>query len=322
MCSAASELPWSSKPMIKRWILYLVCLIGCLIFYVAYQGWVAWVLLCIVALTPLLSLLLSLAPMLLVRPTMDFPSAVTVMDEEALAISIRSILPIPPCRFRFRIRHTLTGEEFKMRADDDLPTGHCGALLCHSSSFHVYDYMGMFRLRLKRLPDREILIRPQTIAMNPPKELDRFLARSWKPKYGGGFAEQHEMRLYRPGDSLNQVHWKLTAKTGKLIVREPMVPRPGRVLLTMDLAGTPAEMDRKLGKLQWMSNHLLELGIAHEIHALTGSGLRTLPIQTEPDLQNALDSLLLESPAITGTVLSSNVIASWRYHIGGDDDDT
>ncbi len=307
--------------MLKRWILYIVCLAGSLIFYAFYQGWIAWVLLCLTAAVPLLSLLLSLGPMLLVKPSLDCPSAVTVMDEESLAVNLHSPLPIPPCRIRFRVRHTLTGEEFKLRANDDLPTGHCGALLCHCTTFQVYDYMGMFRLQLKRMPDQQILIRPHTVPMKPPRELDRFLARSWKPKYGGGFAEQHEMRLYRPGDSLNQVHWKLTAKTGKLIVREPMVPQPGRVLLTMDLSGVPTEMDQKLGKLQWMSQYLLELGIHHEIHALTGGGIRMLPVGTDTALRSAMDALLPESPATEGTVLSSNIAASWRYHIGGDGDD-
>ncbi len=308
--------------MIKRWILYVVSLIGCFAFYVVFQGWVAWLLLAILALTPLFSLVLSIGPMLLVKPSLDVPGVVTVDDDETLAVSIRSPLPLPPCRFRFRVKHTLTGESIRMRADDVLPTEHCGALLCHSISFHVYDYLGMFRLRLKRMPDRQILIRPKPVEMKPPKELDRFLARSWKPKYGGGFAEQHEMRLYRPGDSLNQVHWKLTAKTGKLIVREPMVPRPGRVLLTVDLSGTPDLLDRKLGKLQWMGNYLLEQGLFYEIHAMTGSGIRMLRVTNETELLSAIDDLLLESPAAPeATVLHSNVIAAWRYHIGGDGDD-
>ncbi len=307
--------------MVKRWILYILLLIGCILFYVFYQGRVAWVLLAVVAVIPLFSLVLSLIPMLLVRPSLDFPAAVTAGEEEALTIQIRSPLPLPPCRCRFQVRHTLTGENLRLRADDPLPTRHCGALLCRNTAFHVYDYMGMFRLRLRRIPDKQILIRPQIIPMTPPKELGRFLARSWKPKYGGGFAEQHEMRLYRPGDSLNQVHWKLTAKTGKLIVREPMVPQPGLVLLTMDLAGAPYQIDRKLGKLQWMGNHLLEQGLSYEIHALTGNGLRMLPIATESDLLSAIDALLLEAPAVSGTILDSTVAASWRCHIGGDADE-
>lgn len=307
--------------MIKRWILYLVFLAGCSLFYAAHQGWVSWVLLAMVISVPLFSLTVSLGPMLLVRPTMDCPTLVTVGDQEALTVRIQSPLPLPPCRCRFRVSHTMTGESSRMKAEDPLPTQHCGALLCHSSAFYVYDYMNMFRIPLRRIPDKRILIRPKAIAMKAPKELERFLSRSWQPKYGGGFSEQHELRLYRPGDGLNQVHWKLSAKTGKLIIREPMIPRHGLILLTMDLKGEPDLLDRKLGKLLWMGTYLLEMGLHYEIHVHTANGVRMLPVHSEGDLPTAIDTVLSCAPATEGTVLDSRVIASWQYHIGGDDDE-
>lgn len=307
--------------MIKRWILYLVMLIGCLVFFAFHQGWVPWLLLVMVACTPLLSLLLSLVPMLLVRPQIDCPGIITVGDRESLNVTIHSPLPLPPCSCRFRVSHTLTGQELKMKSGDRLPTSHSGQLLCRNAGFYVYDYMGLFRIRLRHIPEKRILIRPKTVVMKPPKALDRFLSNSWQPKYGGGFSENHELRLYRPGDGLNQVHWKLSAKTGKLIIREPMVPRHGRILLTMDLNGVPAHLDRKLGKLIWMGDYLLELGLRYEIHVLTGSGVRMLSVRCEDDLPRAIDELLCCTPVAEGTILDSRAIAAWQYHIGGDDDE-
>lgn len=308
--------------MIKRWILYLVILAGCILFYGAHLGWVSWVLLALVISLPLFSLVISLVPMLLVRPTLDCPAQVAVGEDETLTVGIKSPLPLPPCRCRFQVTHTLTGDSRRMRANDSLPTDHCGALLCRNTAFYVYDYMGLFRLPLRRIPNKTVLVRPKPIAMKPPKELERFLSQSWQPKYGGGFSERHELRLYRPGDGLNQVHWKLSAKTGKLIIREPMVPRHGLVLLTMDLTGTPHILDRKLGKLLWMGTHLAELGLCYEIHVLTAAGVCRLPVWQEQDLTKAIDTVLSATPAETGTVLDSRVIAAWQYHIGGDTDDT
>lgn len=307
--------------MVKRWIFYLLALVGCIIFFVAYQGWVAWLMMITLICLPLLSLLLSLIPMLCIRAELDCPGALTAGEEESLTVTIRSRLPMPPCRCSFRVTHSLTGESHRMVSGELLPTEHCGLITCQSAGFYVYDYLNLFRIRLHRMPDKQILVRPKTLAMDPPKELDRFLARSWQPKYGGGFSEQHELRLYRPGDGMNQIHWKLSAKTGKLIIREPMVPRHGKILLTMDLSGTPAEMDRKLGKLLWMGDHLQSLGLQFEIHALTGEGYRMLSVRWEGDLQKAIDALLSCTPATEGTVLSSRVIAAWQYHIGGDDDE-
>ena len=92
------------------------------------------------------------------------------------------------------------------------------------------------------------------------------------------------MRLYRPGDSLNQVHWKLTAKTGKLVVREALEPQLGRMLLTMNLRGNPDILDRKFAELLWMGRHLTELGMRFEIHALTGFGVWMRTVTSEPEL--------------------------------------
>ncbi len=307
--------------MIIRWIFYLFAAFGCAVFYAFSQSWVSWLLLVMVGSAPWLSLLISLVPVLLVRPALDFPDRVVQGQEEVLAVGIRSVLPQPPCRCRFHARHTLTGETLLLKAEDPLPLEHCGALDCHCSGFVVYDYLGMFPLKRSRIPDLRILIRPRVIPARQPQDLEQLLSRAWKPKYGGGFAENHEMRLYRPGDSLNQVHWKLTAKTGKLIVREPMVPQPGRVLLTMDLSSTPQAMDRKLGQLLWVAEYILDRDIPHEIHALTGAGLQMLPIHSHADLDRAIDTLLTQSPATTGSVLDSVISASWQYHIGGEDDE-
>ena len=287
--------------MIKRWILYLVALLGCIIFLAAYRGWIAWLLLLTVALLPLLSLVLSLALMLLPKAELCNPGPVTVGDVATLELKLSSLLPLPPYRCDLRVDRSMTGDCLLLEPGDPLPTEHCGQLLCTGRGVFFYDLLGMFRLR-RKLPSQTVLIRPKPVAGQPPRELERRLAHSWQPKYGGGFSENHELRLYRPGDGLNQVHWKLSAKTGKLIIREAMVPRPGRILLTVDLAGAPEELDRRLGRLLWMGRQLLELGLRFEIRTLTGDGIRTQKVATEEDLTAAIDMLLCCRPATAGSI--------------------
>ncbi len=304
--------------MVKRWFLYLLTLAGCVGFYAAYQGWMAWFLLNLVGCLPLFSMAVSLVPILLVRPAPKVPGAVTRQQPVRLGVQIRSPLPLPPCRCRFRVTYTLTGETMMLSAGEQLPTDHCGEIRCENTAFAVFDFLNLIALPRKRLEPIRVLVRPEPIAVPLPRDLDRFLAQAWKPKYGGGFAENHELRLYRPGDGLNQVHWKLTAKTGKLMIREPMEPQMGRVLLTLDLTGQPKVLDEKLGKLLFLSKHLLSLGLKHEIMAHTGSGLLTLPVPGEPALYEAVDTLLSVPGAATDAVQAVPVYASWQYHIGGD----
>ena len=219
------------------------------------------------------------------------------------------------------MEHNFTGAEYRMQPNALLPTDHCGALVCHSPGYDVYDLLGLFRLRLRRLPPKRIIIRPQPVEWNRFDDLDRRLARSWRPKYGGGFSENHELRLYRPGDGLNQVHWKLSAKTGKLIIREPMIPNIGKVLLSLDLSGTPDQLDLKLGRLLWMGRWLLDKGLRWSLHALTGDGLMQYVIGSDTDLVNALDALLCSSTVTDGTASAEVGAATWHCHIGGDPDE-
>jgi uncharacterized protein (DUF58 family) len=158
--------------------------------------------------------------------------------------------------------------------------------------------------------------------MKAPNDLNRYLARSWRPKPGGGYAENHDIRLYRPGDSLNQVHWKLTAKTGKLMLREPLQPNRGLILLTMNLRGSPEILDRKFGKLLFLGNYLIETGISFELRVLSAEGIHTYPIQTDLDLNNSIDHLLTLGCAVEGDIRHREFAASWLHHIGGEQDET
>ena len=48
---------------------------------------------------------------------------------------------------------------------------------------------------------------------------------------GYDLAEVYALREYAPGDSLRQMHWKLSSKLDKLVVREPSLPVRRSVLV-------------------------------------------------------------------------------------------
>ena len=121
---------------------------------------------------------------------------------------------------------------------------------------------------------------------------------------------------------MNQVHWKLSAKTGKLILREPMQPIRGRMLVTMNLHGTPAELDQKFGQLLWLGDYLLGKELGFDLRVLTAQGVLTRHITDKKSLQNAVDALLCAAPVQQGDMRRMPDTASWHYHIGGDPDET
>ena len=304
--------------MILRRLLYLGCLAGSLVFYFYYQQWMSWVILLSVAALPWISLLLSLPAMLQFRAELEAPAFVLMGDEAEGFLWGLSKLPQPLFQGRILLKNLNTGETRRHDPLKPLPTAHCGGWSITARNVRVCDYLGLFRCKVKQVHSHTMIVRPRPLAMAQSPALRKALAHSWRPKFGGGYAENHELRLYRPGDNLNQIHWKLSAKTGDLILREPMVPNVGRAVLTLDLCGTPEELDRKLGRLQWLSLDLLEQHLPHEIRCLTGSGVIVHFISNEKELTAAMDDILCHPLVSEGTLRERMVGAVWQYHIGGD----
>lgn len=306
----------------ERRLLYLLTLVGLLVFYGAYQQWTAWILLLTALLFPWLSLALSLPAMVRLRMVPGVTARMEQGQREAAVLLRECSLPYPPTRGRILVTRPLTGEKWVLLPGDALPTDHCGTLMASPHRGKVYDYLGLFRGRVRNVTTAASTVFPKPVEMPVPPDLTRYLSCRWRPKFGGGYAENHELRLYRPGDNLNQVHWKLSAKTGKLILREPMEPELGLILLTMDIRGTAEELDRKFGKLLWLSRYLLGQGVRFEIRAMAADGLQSCPVANETDLDGAMAALLGCAPAASESVRELEFGASWQYHIGGDGDET
>lgn len=308
--------------MLKRWLFYLAALAGCLFFYFVYRQWMAWLLLVGVSALPLLSLLLSLPAMLMARLELDMPDAVTKDEKLSLGIRVVCPLPLPMWEVRTLARHTLTGKRLLLKRGVDCPTEHCGALDCSFSRGWVYDYMGLFRIRKQTPPAFRLWIYPQRLQPKNLPDLEKEMAVFWKPKPGGGFSENHELRLYRPGDSLRQIHWKLSSKTGKLIYREPMEKTNKQLLLWLIHGGEPEEMDRKLGRLLWLSSYLEQRGLKHDVLAYTADGQLLWHIGTVHTLQDVMHTLLCRKPLEQATMASPNGASQWQIYIGGEADET
>ena len=307
--------------MAVRRLLYITALGIGLVFFTAYQEWLSWLLLLVILGLPVLSLVVSLPAMLDFRAEPVVPAAARMGIRVDTRLTGWCRLPVPPFQGRLRICRSITGQQWQIKSGAPLPTDHCGGLTVEPEKVWVYDYLGLIGIPVRNKETKTVIVRPVPVAIHQLPDLDRFLARSWRPKFGGGYAENHELRLYRPGDSLNQVHWKLSAKIGKLILREPMQPERGLVLVTMNLRGTPEELDRKFGRLLWLGNHLLEKEAAFEIRVLTGQGILCYGVETQQTLMKAVDELLCAAPA-EGDLRERNFRASWQYHIGGEPDET
>lgn len=307
--------------MAARRLLYLAVLAVCGIFYVAYGEWLSFLILTAVLALPWFSLLLSLPAIFLFHAEPAGPSFLNMGEDGELWLLGSCALPMPPFHGKLHLTHLISGKCWYYHQPQDLPTDHCGGIRVAAEDLRICDYLGLFAFPVRCREQKTVLIRPLPVNMNLNQELQRHIATAWKPKSGGGYAENHELRFYRPGDNLNQVHWKLSAKTGNLIIREPMEAQQGLVLLTMNLRGSAEELDRKFGHLLWLGTHLLTQDIPFELRVLTGDGILTFSITADQDLRKAADALLCQSAVAEGDLRSREFTAAWHCHIGGKPDE-
>jgi len=119
-------------------------------------------------------------------------------------------------------------------------TTHCGVLEVRVEEGRVYDPLGIFSRRVKTGPVLHIIIPPVGAPVDiplydtvPMLDSDEYATN----KAGLDVSETYAIREYIPGDPIRSIHWKLSEKLDKTMVREFGLPIGNAVLLVLDTAG-------------------------------------------------------------------------------------
>ena len=285
--------------------------------YLLHKQWLSWLVLVTVLLLPAVSLLMSLPGMLTAKAELKYPTRVRMGMPAKVALITKCRFPLARVDCRLRLHNTLSGERYVGTPGEYIPTEHCGIMEITCDRLWVWDALGLFRWRVKVNDLAQVYILPKPVAGELPELAGNRQAALWVPKPGGGFSENHELRLYRPGDDLRNIHWKLSRKTGKLIYREAMEPAQKQMALVLTLSGVAEELDRKLGVLLQASQQLLSEGRSHRVHCCAAEGIRVLDITDPESQQAAMDTLLGSTPTV-GEWVPEDGDAGLRCLIGGD----
>lgn len=285
-----------------------------------YRSWLAWIILQCCLWLPVFSLAVSLPGMVLTRLRLDVPTVGVCGEVHGIRLRLRCPLPALPFRVKFRLRELSTGKRRILSAGEAWLPDHCGAWELRLHRCFLYDYLGLFRIPAGRKTASLVYIEPKPVEMALPGWARGLEPRLWKPKPGGGFAENHDLRLYRPGDNLQHIHWKMVAKTGKLILREPVEPAREAPAVLLTLPADPDRRDAVLGQLLWVSGKLLEKEPWFRLCCLTGTESWQERIDGEQALRSQLHRLLALPGAGEGS--SHKIPATGRFlEIGGDKDE-
>ena len=282
---------------------YLLCIAAVHMLRFIYYGWFLPYLELALLAVPVLILILSLPSMLSVRLIPSCPDCVEKGKPCNVHLSFRSRIPFTLSQVKLRIvaENLFTGDSelteiiYPNLSEESLlfslPTDACGKLTVRITRWTCSDLLGFFFIR-KHLP--EVVSCTVLPPASQPQEgfhLDEALNSEpvLRPKAGGGMAEDYDLREYMPGDTLRSIHWKLSSKTDKLIVREALIPENSDIFLVLQ---NDAEVEAGLGILRWLSDELCRRELPHFI--VSGS---MYPVSNEQDCLQALYDILSSPPS-------------------------
>lgn len=271
--------------MFRYRIFYSLLLAACALFYLFYAGYLAFFLLALAVILPVISWLFTWFAVrktdVLLKPVSPF----TVKGGEFLlriVLKNSSLFPIAQAGLSFTCENALCGEQRRDKLYLPVETGaeqtaeyrmvpkNCGKITVELTKVTYYDYLGIFAIPQKVQRRAELFAAPQTYypdvqvgaAENPEMESSTFS----KTRPGDDPSEIFDIRPYRGGDSLRRIHWKLSSKLGDLMVKEFSQPTDSAILLLAELTAPDMEaLDTLLEALTSISRLLLEQRIPHSV---------------------------------------------------------
>ena len=125
-------------------------------------------------------------------------------------------------------------------------SGICGCLEFTVKKVRVYDYLRLFSLPKRAGAREQAVVLPRTYDTLAQLSLKtrEFLGDSEEydqSRGGDDPSEVFQLREYRPGDRIQQIHWKLSAASEDLVVKEFGRPVGCPVILFLDFSGTVLE---------------------------------------------------------------------------------
>lgn len=244
--------------------------------------------------------------------TLDCPTVAGKGMPITLSIALpQESFPIGNAVVWLSIENSVTGEIIRRRfrmtksASLTLESQHCGGLHCRITKVWALDFFGLLPLSFPCRAEKRITVMPVTFPVTA--EDLRLLAdadecQEYAPDHRGQDpSETFQIRSYVPGDNLHQIHWKLSEKSGELLIRESSCPVDHSLLLFIDR--------RCNSVVSQLSDALMEAAVS-VAQGLTDAGIPFLLGWNELQIHQHAVTCSDQLPAITAELLQSPQICS------------
>lgn len=259
--------------MLKNIIVYLITLISVFAFNIFYYEWFSWFLLLLTISLPVLSLIISL-PFMILNARNGFSvfgnESIKINDDFLIGTVQNKKIFFPLMKIKLSAENDFAKEKGKIKiicsGYIDKPVfskqknfgKNCGCVEVKTKYCRVYDFLGLFFIPSKINSGFETYIMPNRQAPNNLPKLDNILILGYKPKQSGACSEYYEVREYRQGDSLKDIHWKLSSKLDKLMSKEANIPVFKPLSVVAFFEDKADENNCVLSKLAYIFDYLAE----------------------------------------------------------------
>ena len=215
----------------------------------------------------------------------------------------------------------------KCRVKLGLCSSYCGQIEIRIKEITASDCLGIFCRQMDACAGAEILVFPRGAETFPEiEEIEHYDMESYKyssSRKGDDVSETFSIRAYEPGDSARYIHWKLSGKTGELVVKELSLPVENRLMIIADKGSAeeqsdPEAADKITELFEALSRAAVSRGIKHKIgwYDCRAGQFEEYEINSEDDILQAMPGLL-SSPH-----QKDSQTAAERYLQHGADKDT
>ncbi|MDO4363202.1 MAG: DUF58 domain-containing protein [Clostridia bacterium] len=184
----------------------------------------------------------------------------------------------------------------------------CSAVTIKCVSAESDDMLGITKISVKKPKPFTFMVYPKMLPINLSSYnyslTDSDTQRTQITKNGSDYSDVQDFKEYTPGDSIKAIHWKLSSKSDKYIIKIGSDNTSINTLIFFNLGKSDLYGDEKLqnqvlsASIQLgfsISSKLLENGISHEICSVAQNGLEFYGIKDFDSFTSAERSILMST---------------------------
>lgn len=321
--------------MLKYRIQYLILFISILGLYIFTNQYFIFILLLFFSIFPIFSFILLILSYRRIAVDFEIPHEITKSEAALINFTLNnsSFFPVSGAVLYLTCRNNLTGKENDIKmfcaignknatrisfAVSDMNAGRISIIL---NKIKACDFLGLFSLSKNINNEKSGLIYPEIyevkIDMQHQTEINGDGEHYSQIKKGQDVNDIFALREYIPGDEIRKIHWKLSAKQSKFIVRDFGLSLNYPILLLLEIFNNKNEnsdkaLDACVKTLVSISQSLIEKGICHNIAWYDSASERLVVKEIE-----SLDALEVYLPELLSVQSYDEYTAALRFYEAG-----